>query len=321
MGKHMYWYNWSNGVSQWEKPDDVKNLTDSQLGHRVMPATPKGGGEKSGTSVSAPIVDKAAELWQSLRERSKVVQQWSTWREFQDERTSELFYYNSKDHGYQWDKPTGWSPSPPTSNIQEKWQMVTTPLGRSLYWINQETGESQWDRPVEMSGTNNSNSGSNQNIAMKLASTPKARNKDHAAKLWLVLAQRSTRVQVVGNWHEFYDPMTKETFYHNSNEDEYRWEVPSEFLNGANNGGNEKSEVTTEMEPMITPTVHHATASKSNQPLQIWEPVATPKGKHLYYWNKYVGLLSIFCSYEIFFNQLTSFCNFSIFEFIYNYLM
>jgi hypothetical protein len=72
-----------------------------------------------------------------------------------------------------------------SGNSGDKWQMVTTPLGRSLYYLNKETGDSQWDRPLDMEvassgGTTNSGGVS----AMKLASTPKARNKDAAAKLW-----------------------------------------------------------------------------------------------------------------------------------------
>jgi hypothetical protein len=216
-----YRYNWSNGVSQWDKPEDVKNLTDSQLGHRVMPATPKGGGKsdasggKSGGD-SGGEGDKAAELWKALKKRSNVVQQWFKaplfpattggvqWYEYQDSRTSELFYHNETAAAFQWDVPEGWSPTPVdnTNNKQnknqtknhatqnsgnsgDKWQMVTTPLGRSLYYLNKETGDSQWDRPLDMEaassgGTTNSGGVS----AMKLASTPKARNKDAAAKLW-----------------------------------------------------------------------------------------------------------------------------------------
>ena len=218
-----YRYNWSNGVSQWDKPEDVKNLTDSQLGHRVMPATPKGGGKsdasggKSGGD-SGGEGDKAAELWKALKKRSNVVQQWFKaplfpattggvqWYEYQDSRTSELFYHNETAAAFQWDVPEGWSPTPvdntTTNNNQnknkaknhatqnsgnsgDKWQMVTTPLGRSLYYLNKETGDSQWDRPLDMEvassgGTTNSGGVS----AMKLASTPKARNKDAAAKLW-----------------------------------------------------------------------------------------------------------------------------------------
>ena len=158
--------------------------------------------------------------------------------------------------------------------------------------LNHETGESQWDRPLETntSSSNSSNKASPKRMAMKLASTPKARNKDAAAKLWLVLAQRSTRVQVNGHWHEFYDPMTKETFYHNSNLDEYRWEVPMEFLSQDGTGESSGGE-----NALLTPVVHHVDAinttspSKSNQPVQVWEPVATPKGKHLYYWNNQTG--------------------------------
>ena len=46
---------------------------------------------------------------------------------------------------------------------------------------------------------------------------------------------------------------------------------------------------------MLTPVVHHidtintTSPTKSNQPVQVWEPVATPKGKHLYYWNNQTG--------------------------------
>ena len=100
-----------------------------------------------------------------------------------------------------------------------------------------------------------------------------------------VLAQRSTRVQVIGNWHEFYDPMTKETFYHNSAQDEYRWEVPSDFLTGGGSGDGNGGSGGGLPQPMLQPVVHAATSS-TNQPVQVWEPVATPKGKHLYYWNK-----------------------------------
>ena len=114
-------------------------------------------------------------------------------------------------------------------------------------------------------------------------STPKATDKDHAGKLWLVLARRSTRVQVIGDWHEFYDPMTKETFYHNSKLDEYRWEVPTEFIQN-NDHIISPASAGSEMEPVIQPTIH--SIPKAHQPVQVWEPVATPKGKHLYYWNK-----------------------------------
>ena len=91
MGKHMYWYNWSNGESQWEKPKECLNVSDSQLGHRVMPATPKGGGgfgsntansdnTNNGTAEqqSQPVVDKASDLWESLKARSKTINVWNT---------------------------------------------------------------------------------------------------------------------------------------------------------------------------------------------------------------------------------------------------
>ena len=301
MGKHMYWYNWSSGDSQWEKPAEVQNLTDSQIGHRVMPSTPKGGGS-GGRGGSAAVVDKATELWKSLRERSKVTRQWSDWKEFQDERTEEFFYFSHSEQRYQWEKPAGWNPtggmgsgggqhSVATGGRGHGWQMVTTPLGRSLYYINDATGASQWDRPAEMDSeerlkkksSSSGGGGGEQAAAMKLASTPKATDKDHAGKLWLVLARRSTRVQVIGDWHEFYDPMTKETFYHNSKLDEYRWEVPTEFIQN-NDHIISPASAGSEMEPVIQPTIH--SIPKAHQPVQVWEPVATPKGKHLYYWNK-----------------------------------
>ena len=158
MGKHMYWYNWSNGESQWEKPKECLNVSDSQLGHRVMPATPKGGGGFGSNTVnsdntnngtaeqqSQPVVDKASDLWESLKARSKTINVWTVWQEYQDSRTNELFYYNQTLQSYQWDQPTGWSPTvagtqqhhqqhQQQQQQQDKWQMVTTPLGRSLYW-------------------------------------------------------------------------------------------------------------------------------------------------------------------------------------------
>ena len=118
-----------------------------------MPATPKGGGGFGSNNVnsdntnngtaeqqSQPVaVDKASDLWESLKARSEIINVWTVWQEYQDSRTNELFYYNQTLHSYQWDQPSGWSPTAAGTQQQQqqqqdKWQMVTTPLGRSLYW-------------------------------------------------------------------------------------------------------------------------------------------------------------------------------------------
>ena len=329
MGRHIYWYDWSRGVSQWEKPSEVSQMSDSQLGHRVMPPTPKGqGAAGAGSAGAAKGGDKAAELWDLLKRRSKVVATSvrAGWEELRDDRTGEHFFHSARQGLFQWAKPNEWVEEVHIGGVglpNGGWQEVTTPLGRSLYYINESTGASQWERPAEMSGTGDGASKANpKRQAMRLASTPKAASdveKGAAAKLWVVLALRSTRVQVIGKWHEFFDPMTKETFYHDVDADEYSWERPDDMQHiapvtvvgsvGAVAGKKLENAPAHIPRPKLKPISGVApgeditsSPAKTHTPVQVWEPVATPKGKHLYYWNKYVC-----AGWSVFFFSVLSF--------------
>lgn len=309
MGRHIYWYDWSRGVSQWEKPTEVAQLSDSQLGHRVMPPTPKQG-SGPGSNGASKGTDKAAELWGLLKKRSQTVATsiQSGWKELRDDRTGEHFFHNEQRALFQWEKPAEWVDENHIggAGLHGGWQMVATPLGRSLYYYNESTGSSQWERPAEMGDPSGANESDIKRQAMRLASTPKSSSdaeKSAAAKLWVVLALRSTRVQVIGDWHEFYDPMTKETFYHNVEADEYCWERPKamEHIDPVIVVDSSKLPSGQKLEnapahiprPKIKKAVVGSSGDnapkKSNTPVQVWEPVATPKGKHLYYWNRYVN--------------------------------
>ena len=152
----------------------------------------------------------------------------------------------------------------------KNWEPIATPTGKNLYWYNWQSGESQWEKPVELENQPAKS-------ALPLPSTPKTKDYRQAHDLWNILLKRSTVIAVKGDWQQMKDSQTNEHFYHNPKKMISQWELPKNI--------NETSTATNSSEgnPLVTPK------REDKKKEVVWEGIATPMGRNLYYYNWHTG--------------------------------
>ena len=281
-GKNLYWYNWQSGESQWEKPAEVENLPAKNA--LPLPSTPK-----------TKDYRQAHDLWNILLKRSTVVAVKGDWHQMKDSQTNEHFYHNPKKMISQWELPKNINESAETTsttgaeqdgmitpkrktNEDVIWEGIATPMGRNLYYYNWHTGESSWEKPNELKTP--------QGVKQKariLPSTPKSEDEKAAKKLWSVLVKRAERQRTSGEWGEMLDSQTGEKFYYNETTGTAQWEVPNDWVNPG------QHQQALQQQASTTATTGNNNAIHTNKHGKRWEPIATPKGKNLYYYDWHTG--------------------------------
>jgi hypothetical protein len=258
-GKNLYWYNWSSGESQWEKP--VELTGDFNEHAKVL---------QTGTPTK-----KSAELWNILLARSSTVRELGSWKEMVDNQTQEHFYYNPSTGISQWEPPKD---SDDVSEdmktpLKERtvWEGIATPMGRNLYYYNWKTGESSWDKPAELKTPEGKHK-----KARILPSTPKAEDEGTSKQLWSILVNRSDTVKTIGDWAEMLDKQTNERFYYNRHSGTSQWEAPQSFAAPG-----------VQPRPLNSPKSSSPPVAKKDG--RRWEPITTPKGKNLYFYDWHTG--------------------------------
>ena len=149
------------------------------------------------------------------------------------------------------------------SQRQKKWEPVATPKGRNLYWWNSDTGESQWERPDEVSPAQAA-----AHAAHVLPATHESNTMSELTEvnqLWVTLRSRATVEAINGDWHRMNDPHTGERFYWNAVTDASQWKEPE--ISGK----------------WLDPS--HTDAVNSSE----WTAVQTPAGRLLCYYDKVTG--------------------------------
>ena len=276
-GRNLYWYNWKSGESQWEMPEEISRKDGARTPTTTLPSTPKGGQGGSG---------ETAELWKVLHARSDVVQVRGDWSEMGDRQTSEKFYFNATTQAYQWESPwedSGKGMNPAQNDAasgDSEWEPIATPMGKALYWYNWTTGESSWTKPMGTLQGKRPHS-----LKSPLASTETAeQNKEK--RLWHILLERAKVVTSSGDWTEYVDPQSNEQFFWNSAMEVGQWHRPETFASSSSQGLANAREASTVAKNNMTPPQQQ---SRRSQRQKKWEPVATPKGRNLYWWNSDTG--------------------------------
>ena len=271
-GKNLYWYNWSSGESQWEMPDEVANEGTQPKTQTLLAATPK-----------ADNLQKSSELWKILLARSAVVEKKGKWNRMMDQQTKEHFYHNEQTGVSQWDLPNNYSQGADGSFATPKkqtcvWEGIATPMGRNLYYYNWKTGESSWEKPEELKTPQNSDK-----KPRVLPSTPKAEDEGTSKQLWSVLLERSEKVKEAGEWFEMLDSNTKERFYYNKSTGALQWEVPDALAI------KQERHLHAAKHNLIKSPKASAASIATTRDGKRWEPITTPKGKNLYYYDWHTG--------------------------------
>ena len=155
----------------------------------------------------------------SMSARSTRGRKAGPWMELEDLETGTTYYFNERSGESLWDKPDGfdqrWLDQQDQSALigssrrlrdVNVWQEFTDESTGAIYYYNNQTGETQWEKP---------------------------RNFDHN---WLegmdtsALTARSLRKMDAGQWGEYQDEETGATYYYNSVTGEKCGEKPARFI-------------------------------------------------------------------------------------------
>ena len=101
--------------------------------------------------------------WEEIRSRSPVTRKSATWEEHLDPVSQCQWYYNRETNESTWVKPNEWVDEPweaiqkrsPITQVQAggKWTESFDPTYNCNWYYNNETGESQWEKPASWNGS------------------------------------------------------------------------------------------------------------------------------------------------------------------------
>ena len=164
------------------------------------------------------------------------------WEERVDANSGEVYYYNKVTDESRWEAPkdfhrrAGDGVKPDTA---ASWEQFSAPNGHDLYWYNWTTGETSWEPPPTIKENAVYDPQDSSATVLKAApaaqkkvalpSTPKASHIHRSMRLWEVMRNTSSTVEIKGDWTKLKEDNSGQIYFMSASSGEYQWEEPKEW--------------------------------------------------------------------------------------------